>query len=221
LARGKLRKFDHIRTLPNVLENNLISPDPLVLSNCWETSIFRDRQDLTLELGCGWGEYALNLGKRHPGRDFIGIDIKGSRLWHGAVRSLEEGLSNVFFIRMQISHLAYFFPDKSVSEIWLTFPDPHKDSPVRSDRRRLTSPRFLSIYKKILKEGGLVHLKTDDSFLYNYTMDTVRREGGMILRNTDNLYSSALSGDATEIQTIYEKRYLLQNKSIRYVMFSL
>ena len=221
MIRKKIEKYTECKTLPNVIECGGITYDPLVLEASWNDIPFHRDLPLVLELGCGRGEYTVNMAARHVDKNFIGIDIKGVRLWFGAKLALEQNISNILFIRMQIDHIASFFPPKSIDEIWIPFPDPYTRHQSRTAKKRLTSAVFLDRYRSIMKDNGILHLKTDNSILYDYTLKTVAREGGNVLFCSDNLYEAGIDGDVTDIQTTYEKRYLSQNIPIKYVKFML
>lgn len=173
-----------------------------------------------LELGCGAGDYSLALAAAYPDATVIGVDIKGSRLWHGAKRALDLKLPNAHFIRMRIEDLADCFAELEVDEIWITFPDPR---PTKGDaKRRLTSPRFLEIYQKILKPDGLVHLKTDDRGLWEYTIETCKSFGFILKESFESVHEQSPEGSLLRTTlTAYEKRYLSEGKAIFYLLFSL
>lgn len=180
------------------------------------------RPAVILELACGGGDYTVALAQRFPGAVVVGVDIKGSRMWWGARRAAELGLPNAKFLRTQIENLADYFDEAEVDEIWITFPNPH---PTKGNaKRRLTSRRFLEIYKRILKPGGVVHLKTDDVGLYEFSLETFPLEGFKVEVALDDVYGTEQEqtglrpGEAllTEVQTQYETRYLKAGKKIKY-----
>jgi len=217
----KLKKMADIKTYSNVIDDVISSYDPPVLNRTWNDGIFEKKQDIILELGCGAGDYTLNMARLDNDKNFIGIDIKGPRIWKGATAALDEQINNAVFVRINIDFIHLFFPENTVSEIWLPFPDPQMKKPNRNYSKRLTSAKFLEIYKKILSPGGIIHLKTDSRGLYEYTLKTVKSYNGAILRHTDDLYTSDYCDEQLAIQTHYEKRYLGRGKTIKYVMFSL
>lgn len=176
-------------------------------------------QDIVLELGCGKGEYTIDLAERNPGRNYIGVDIKGARLWKGAKYATEHNMPNVAFLRTRIEFIQAFFAPSEVSEIWLTFSDPQP----KSENSRLTSPVFLDRYRKILKPGGIVHLKTDSVLLHEYTKEVCATEGLKVLVCTDDLYGSDVEVPASvrEVQTFYEKMFLEKGCKITYMAFVL
>ncbi len=217
---GKLEKYSNIKKLANVVEAGFISENPLKIAGKWDEGLFIKKQPLTLELGCGRGEYTVSLAKTYPHRNFIGVDIKGARLWHGASHAIENGLTNAIFARMNIDHLDIFFPEPAVSEIWITFPEPHERQSGKNSQRRLTSEKYLNKYRKILLPNGIINLKTDSDFLYEYTIETAEKFGCRILRSTSDLYSSPEKDDPVNVQTTFEKKYLSEKKTIKYIRFS-
>lgn len=204
MPRNKLKKFKELDKLPNTIQFN--QPD---IKN--RLARFIANQDIILELACGRGEYALNLASQHPDKIIIAIDIQGERLWHGAKYAQENNINNILFLRIQIEDLEKYFEPKSVSEIWITFPDPF---PKKSQiKKRLTSPRFLEIYKNILKTNNLLHLKTDDEKLYNYSLESIKKFDGKIISQKQN--------SLLDVQSYFEKKHLANNKKIYYLKFSL
>ena len=167
MGKNKLKKFGEMETFPNVFQYPFaeLQKGPFPLKGKWNTEFFKNDNPIVLELGCGKGEYAVGMAKKFADRNFIGVDIKGARMWTGAKQSVQEGIANVAFLRTSIELIASFFEAGEVSEIWITFPDPQ----MQKVNKRLTSTRFMQLYRQILKDGGLVHLKTDSPFLYAYT----------------------------------------------------
>lgn len=214
MGKDKLRRFAEIATFDNVIE--LESGKPL--KGNWAGQQFKNNHPLILELGCGKGEYTVNLARLYPDKNFIGIDYKGNRIWRGAKTAIEENIPNVAFLRIQIENLLDYFSDQEVDEIWITFPDPQPQ--VSREKKRLTSPRFLEKYKQILKKGAPVHLKTDSDLLYAYTCEKISELGLITHVQTDDLYNSRLSDEVLSIKTYYEKKYLAHNKNINYLKFS-
>jgi tRNA (guanine-N7-)-methyltransferase len=180
-------------------------------------AFFKNEGAITLELACGKGEYAVGLGRMHPERNFIGIDIKGNRIWRGAKTALDEGLANVAFVRSHIDKVTDYFTPGEVSEIWITFPDPQ----LRGSRakKRLTHPRFLRLYKKILKEGGLVNLKTDSPDLYQFTLAVINLFELELLEHTDQVYKQEIIKPELMIKTHYEGLDIAQSNTIHYICF--
>lgn len=176
-------------------------------------------QEIILELACGKGDYSLALAKEFPDKKIIGIDIQGERLWSGAKQALEEKIANVFFLRIQIENLLEYFDEASISEIWITFPDPFPRD--RQIKKRLTSPRFLEIYKKILNNNSLVHLKTDNLNLFEYSIKTLNAQQGKVLEKIQNIYQQKNIPDILKIKTDFEKKHLKAGKNIHYLKFTL
>ncbi len=183
----------------------------------WNGDVFANAAPIVLELGCGRGEYTVGLAKSEPQRNFIGIDIKGARMWTGARQVEEEQISNAAFLRCEIENIGHFFAPGEVDELWITFPDPQ----MQKVRKRLTSTRFLNLYRTILRPDGIVNLKTDSPFLYEYTRRLVGINGFEVLACTDNLYESGLVDPVTSIKTYYEQQWLSRGKQIKLISFRL
>ncbi|MFN7118452.1 MAG: tRNA (guanosine(46)-N7)-methyltransferase TrmB [Saprospiraceae bacterium] len=226
--RNKLQKFAELLTFPNVYENfdskqpQLTGPDGEIidLKGKWANQHFQNEQPITLELACGRGEYSLGLARMYPERNFIGVDIKGARIWKGAGIALEEGLSNVAFLRTRIELITYFFAPAEISEIWITFPDPF----LRKSKanRRLTSAHFLNLYRKLLRPGGIVHLKTDEPNLYEFTLETLAEDPhAHILYQDDDIYAKPLPFAELALKTYYESMHLAAEKTIKYIRFTI
>lgn len=220
MGKNKLARFAENETFANLfqLTYEQITKEGFALKGKWNEDFFKNDNPIVLELGCGKGEYTVGLAKKYPNKNFIGIDIKGARLWRGCKTSNEDKMTNVAFVRTHIQMIESYFAENEVSEIWITFPDPQLKKP----NKRLTCERFLSLYKNILKSEGIVHLKTDSQELYEFTKDEVliptKRE---ILYNTNDLYNSDFKEDVIEIQTFYESMYLKIGKPITYLKFKL
>ncbi len=185
----------------------------------WKKDFFKNTNPITLELGCGKGEYTVGLAKKYANRNFIGIDLKGARMWQGASIVQKEGLKNVAFIRTKIDQLLHFFADNEIAEIWLTFSDPQPKP--KHERRRLSSPRFLNLYSKVLETNGIIHQKTDNRELFDYTLDVIEYFNLGLEYKTFDLYSSDNQNEAGEIQTYYEKIFLKEGIPINYMKFRL
>lgn len=183
----------------------------------WHEEFFGNDNPIVLELGCGKGEYTVGLARRYKDKNFIGVDIKGARMWTGASQARAEGLGNVAFLRTNIELIDRFFAPGEVSEIWITFPDPQ----MKKVRKRLTSTRFLELYRKIAVDGALIHLKSDSPFLYTYTHHLVKTNGLPAHIDTDNLYGSGIADDILSIRTFYEQQWLARGLSIKYIKFEL
>jgi tRNA (guanine-N7-)-methyltransferase len=220
MGKNKLRRFAENLEFPHLLQPKLEFPlqDQPMKGN-WHKEFFKNNDPIVLELGCGRGEYTVNLAERFPDKNFIGIDWKGARLWKGAKDSFTTGMKNVGFLRIQIQTISAFFAENEVEEIWITFPDPQlQQSRIR---KRLTSPRFLDLYRKFLKKDGVINLKTDSRPLYDYTLEVIAEQGLKIHKQTDNLYASPLADEILSIKTTYEKMWLKEGLPICYVQFEL
>lgn len=185
----------------------------------WHTEFFKNDHPIVLELGCGRGEYTVELAEKYRQKNFVGIDIKGARLWRGSKTALENNMSHVGFIRTEIQWIEHFFAPGEVSEIWVTFPDPHLRK--SKDQKRLTSERFLKKYANIISPGGIIHLKTDNEMLYNFTLETIAAHNYTLLAGTNDLYASSILDDELSIKTTYEKIFTAKGFKICYVKFSI
>lgn len=219
MSKNKLAKFEEMKGFEHVVQApfNKIKHNDFHLKGKWAKDFFQNENPVILELGCGKGEYAVKLAEKFPSSNFIGIDIKGARLWKGAKTALEKKLKNVAFLRTNIEITGQFFGPEEIEEIWLTFPDPQ----MKKTRRRLTSTTFLNKYKNFLKKEGIIHLKTDSNFQYNYTSALVHKNNLEILAKTDNLYESEILNETLQIKTFYEKQWLSRGITIKYLAFKL
>ena len=218
MPRVKLQRFNDNATRSNIIESG--KPEYEQLGGRWRTDFFPAPYPLTLEVGCGKGEYTVGLAQRHPNRNFLGLDIKGERIWRGSTRAAEIGLVNVGFVRMRAEDLAAQFGLGELDEIWITFPDPRPRD--RDIKRRLTSPRFLGLYEQLLTPSGLLHLKTDNEALFEYTLETLAaRPGAIVERFTRDLYLETAPEftEAQAIQTNFEGKYRAVGVPIKYVQF--
>lgn len=220
MAKRKLEHFAEMKTFAHVSEfgyGQLAQGHPL--RSAWGKNFFGNEHPIVLELGCGKGEYAVELAARYPEKNFIGIDIKGARMWYGARAALDRGLKNVAFLRTRIDFIERCFGPGEVSEIWLTFSDPQPEKP----KKRLTSPLFLNRYRKLLAPGGLIHLKTDSVLLHESTLSVIAQENHELLEHSRDIYGEKEQLDPllTEIQTTYEKRFLAGGMKITYVKMRL
>ena len=188
------------------------------LKGNWAATQFNNNHPVVLELACGKGEYTVNLAQLFPAKNFIGVDYKGNRIWRGAKTALEDGIDNVAFLRIQIENLIDYFAPGEVDEIWITFPDPQLQ--LSREKKRLTSKRFLDMYRVILKPGGIIHLKTDNDPLHLYTTERIAEFGMKQHIRTEDLYHSAYADEVLSIKTYYEKKYLKVSKNINYLKFS-
>ena len=217
MSRGKLKRFIYNKQNKYVIQHD----EPLYesIKGNWNQSMFGNNNPITLEVGCGRGEYTTGLAELFPDRNFIGVDIKGSRLWNGAYVAEQCGLSNTAFLRTQVICLDKVFGNEEVDEIWITFPDPRPRE--SEERKRLVSDRFLNLYKMILKKGGFINLKTDSYSLYLFTLRVLQRRGLNIQLSTDDLYNSRYIEYCHNIQTTYERKFLTQGVKINYLRFGL
>ena len=214
MGKDKLKRFAEVDTFSNVLQLDAGK----LFKGQWNTGFFKNNSPVVLELACGKGEYTVNLATMFPGKNFIGIDYKGNRIWRGAKTALEENVTNVAFLRIQIETLLEYFEPEEIDEIWITFPDPQPQ--VSREKKRLTSARFLEKYREVLKRGGYIHLKTDNDELHSYTAVKIEETGLKLHIKTEDLYDSAYADEALSIKTHYEKMYLKANKNINYLKFS-
>lgn len=187
------------------------------LKGKWAQDFFGNNKPIILELGCGKGEYTVGLAKQNSNSNFIGIDIKGARMWRGAKTAVDEGIKNVAFLRTRIDLINSFFSTNEVSEIWVTFPDPQP----KKYYKRLTSTRFLGYYQTFVKQNGIINLKTDNAELYKYTKRLAELNKLELIIDTDNLYNSGIVNDILAIKTFYEQQFLAQGKPIHYLRFKL
>ncbi len=215
--RGKTKKFEE-----NKLFDHVIEPGKELyerLSGFWAKNYFANQQEIILELACGRGEYTIGLARLFPNKNFIGVDVKGDRIWAGAKIAREESLENVAFLRAQIEHLERFFDPQEVASLWITFPDPRPKK--KEAKKRLVHPRFLDIYKKIVHRTGKIHFKTDNADLFNYALEVIDNRADIkIEKVTHDLYQSDLAAACYNIQTKFEKKYLADNVPICYMQFS-
>ncbi|MGI6291969.1 MAG: tRNA (guanosine(46)-N7)-methyltransferase TrmB [Bacteroidales bacterium] len=221
MGRNKLDKFAENLTFRNFfqLPYEEISVKEVDIKGKWHSDFFKNQHPIVLELGCGKGEYTIELAQRHPDKNFIGVDRKGARMWTGCKFSVENELNNVAFIRTQIQFLTNFFAENEISEIWLTFPDPQ---PKRSKtNKRLTASYYLDIYRQILKPGGYIHLKTDNKLLFDFTIEVIERLKYNLLEKKEDIYASEIDDPALAIQTHYEKMWISQGLPIHYLKFSM
>ncbi|MEZ4888575.1 MAG: tRNA (guanosine(46)-N7)-methyltransferase TrmB [Chitinophagales bacterium] len=235
MSKGKLEKFSEISEMPHVFQNvNWRIPtlqnhkgEDVLMKGKWHSDFFQNDNPLILELACGYGEYTMAIAARYPDLNVIGIDVKGNRIWRGAKYVLDEGLKNAAFIRTQIEQLTDYFDAEEVSEIWLTFPDPRKEQ--RRAHKRLTAPRYLHLYRQILQKEGFVHLKTDSTLLYEYSLESLEQDNCKVVAHhrdvyADNLAQNLAANDrnyqlATSVKTRYEKIHSEMGETIKYVRF--
>ncbi len=221
-SKNKLKRFRENESFDNVVQP---SREEIVdgvhpLKGNWNRDFFKNNNPIVLELGCGKGEYSVAMAQANPDKNFIGVDIKGARFWRGAKTAIEEDMNNVGFIRTQIELIDLLFAENEVDEIWITFPDPQIK--YKRTKHRLTNSEFLKKYKHILKQDGLVNLKTDSEFMHGYTLGLIHGEGHEILHSNHDVYKNVYSPkEVIGIQTFYEKQYLEQGKPITYIQFKI
>jgi tRNA (guanine-N7-)-methyltransferase len=214
--KRKQERFRIIEERDNVIERSKDVYD--VMKGKWRSTYFKNDNPITLELACGRGEYSVNLAKQFPDKNFIGVDIKGERIWKGSTEAMEQQLKNVGFLRTPILLIENFFEPGEVDEIWITFPDPRPRK--RDIKRRLTSPRYLDIYKKLVKPGSYIRLKTDNTPLFQYSLDEAHARTDISdLQFTDDLYGSNLQPECFDIKTRYEQQFAAKGEKIKYLRF--
>lgn len=219
-SKNKLKRFKQNETFENVIQptREEVFSGSLNLKGNWKKNFFKNDKPLVLELGCGKGEYSVNLARKYPDTNFLGVDIKGARFWRGAKTALEENLDNVGFLRTQIELIDLLFEENEVDEIWITFPDPQIK--YKRTKHRLTNEDFLNKYRKVLKPDGFVHLKTDSEFMHGYTLGLLHGLDENIDYAHHDVYgNSQAPKEVTSIQTFYEQQYLEKNKKITYIRF--
>lgn len=227
---GRKRKLEHfaeMKTFPHVFEPELedVFRTDYKLKGRWREEVFNNQNPLVLELGCGKGEYSVGMARKFPQKNFIGIDIKGARMWRGAKTSFEEKITNIAFLRTRIEFIESCFAKNEVDEIWITFPDPQPKE--KREKKRLTHSLFIERYRSFLKKGGTIHLKTDNSFFYEYSLEEAKRNQFPILESTADLYGNKIDSfdkDTQEILTIqthYEKIFSKRGHPIHYLKFKI
>ena len=223
MSKGKLAKFADMETYENVFQYpfSVVEHVPFEMKGHWREQYFHNDHPIVLELGCGKGEYTVELAKLYPDTNFIGVDIKGARMWTGATQALHEGLKNVAFLRTNIEIIERFFAEDEVQEIWLTFSDPQMKNP----RKRLTSTYFMERYRKFLVDGGIIHLKTDSNFLFTYTTYMVEKNTLPVIARTEDLYGNLIPHSSfllpRQIQTYYESMWIARGLNIKYMKWRL
>ncbi|GHT17175.1 tRNA (guanine-N(7)-)-methyltransferase [Bacteroidia bacterium] len=220
MSKNKLAKFAEMATFPHVFQvasNEILSGKVLDFQGNWHKNVFANSNPIILELGCGKGEYTVELAARYPDCNFIGVDIKGARIWTGAKKSFEQGMKNVAFIRTDIEMINRFFAPAEVSEIWLTFPDPQ----MKKVTKRLSSTNFMQLYQQFVAPQGVIHLKTDSNFLFTYTKEMIKANDYQIITETNDLYAAPLPSPMLAIKTFYEQQWLSRGISIKYISFKL
>lgn len=225
MGKGKLARFAENLTFAHVVQPSFeeLRSGTFALKGRWNSGFFKRDAPIVVELGCGKGEYTTGLARLRPDRNFIGVDIKGARIWRGAKRAIEGGLGNAGFLRAHVDHITGCFGPHEVDEIWLTFSDPQ----AGKARKRLTSPLFIARYREILKPGGLIHLKTDSALLFEYTLEQIKEQGLQLLEQSADVYQDLVprlppaEQEVLNIRTFYEQMWLAEGKKIHYVRFTL
>lgn len=219
MGKGKLAKFADMASYPHVFEYpySVVDDVPFDMKGNWNRDFFKNDNPIVLELGCGRGEYTVGLARRYADKNFIGVDIKGARMWTGATEALNEGLKNAAFLRTNIEIIDRFFAPGEVSEIWLTFSDPQ----MKKATKRLTSTYFMERYRRFLVPGGVIHLKTDSNFMFTYTKYMIEANRLPVEFITDDLYHSGMDDDILSIRTYYEQQWLDRGLNIKYIKFRL
>ncbi|MDR0349529.1 MAG: tRNA (guanosine(46)-N7)-methyltransferase TrmB [Tannerella sp.] len=217
MGKNKLQKFDEMAKYPHVFEYpyTVLQEKGCDLKGTWNRSVFKNDNPIILELGCGRGEYTVGLGKLFPQKNFIGVDIKGARMWSGAKEAYESGMKNVAFLRTYIELIDRFFHPGEIAEIWLTFPDPQ----MKKANKRLTGTKFIALYRKILPGKGIIHLKTDSNFMFLYTCEMIKANRFPVNICTNDLYHSNSADGILSIQTCYEQQWLERGLTIKYIQF--
>ena len=217
MSKHKLARFAENATFENLFQHTEYdrAGKEFPLRGRWKEDYFHNDRPIVLELGCGKGEYTIAMSKRFPERNYIGIDRKGARLWRGCKDAIEQELSNVAFLRITIDHIGHYFAPGEVDEIWVTFPDPQ----VKKERKRLVGPHFVNDYYRQIwpANGGILHLKSDSDFLYEYLLETAQEQRWELLENIPDVYAGGVDPLLTEVQTFYEKMWLAEGKTIHYV----
>ncbi|MBR4148272.1 MAG: tRNA (guanosine(46)-N7)-methyltransferase TrmB [Bacteroidales bacterium] len=222
--KNKLQKFEENRSFDNLFQYSYerIMEEGFPLQGKWHSDFFHNDHPIVLELGCGKGEYTVGLARAHRDVNYIGVDIKGARMWRGLTQAREEGLANVAFIRTRIDQIAHFFAPNEVSEIWVTFPDPHPGEGERNARHKLTSPEFLERYRQIVRPDGILNLKTDSPIMYEFTLhEVIEKQGLPLLYASDDLYANTDDLEVKSIRTFYEQMWLDQGLTIKYLRFGI
>lgn len=221
LGKDKLKRFSELETMERVFQPDFseVFKNDFHLKGKWKPEVFGNEKPMVLELGCGAGEYTVGLARIYPQKNFMGLDIKGARIWKGAKIAHMDRLDNVVFLRTRIDFITSFFAKDEVDELWITFPDPQERR--RRRKKRLTGDVFLNLYRQFLKDGGFINLKTDNFGLYSYTLELAKYNKLEIEWHTDDLYHTGRSDETVSIQTFYEAIFREEGKSINFIRFRL
>lgn len=214
IKEERMKALEHMENVFLWKNYNSANPFP---KGTWNSDIFNNDNPIVLELACGKGEYSVGLGEMYPNKNYVGFDLKGNRLWVGATNAFEKKLDNVRFFRAYIDHLYDYFAPKEVDEIWIIFPDPQ----LKKDRKKLTSPKFLDVYRPLLKPGATINLKTDSPELYAFTLETIEELGLRLHRNVEDVHRDCPDDPELQIRTYYEGLHLERGRTIRFLSFSL
>ncbi|MFV0471683.1 MAG: tRNA (guanosine(46)-N7)-methyltransferase TrmB [Paludibacteraceae bacterium] len=218
MGKNKLAKFAELETFNHVFQvpsSELLNGNGFELKGKWNEIFFKNSNPIALELGCGKGEYTIELAQQFPEKNYIGVDIKGARIWTGAKQALSKEMKNVAFIRTNIEMIEHFFGQNEVDEIWLTFPDPQ----MKKVTKRLTSTNFLQLYLKFISSNSIIHLKTDSMFMYSYTQEMIKSNHFPIVKNIEDIYSVKNIDKILNIKTYYEQQWLDRGLKIKYLAF--
>lgn len=222
----KIMRWNEMESFPNVIQpkfNEVFEVD-YKYKGQWQSGVFKNNNPIVLELGCGRGEYSVGLGSYFPNKNFIGLDIKGARIWKGAKQAIDQKLNNIFFIRTHIDMITSFFAPNEIDEIWITFPDPQPQE--SRTRKRLTAPMFIERYKQLLKPNGIIHLKTDNEGFFRYTLEEIERNNFNLIEHTFNLYDEEIKNldqktqEILSIKTYYENLFSKKGHKIHYLKFT-
>lgn len=221
MGKNKIAHFEEIKTFKNVFEPTIevAKSGNYKLKGYWKQNYFKNDNLFIVELGCGKGEYTVGLAINYPNENFMGVDIKGARIWRGAKTAVEQNIENVAFLRTRIEFMHTFFGEEEVDEIWITFPDPQDKR--RRKKKRLTTAGFLNNYRLFLKDNGIIHLKTDNDLLYTYTLSVIEFNKLELVYRTSDVHNTDAGNRLLQIKTHYEKLYLKENKNINYIKFRL
>lgn len=217
MPQVKQKRFDEMKDLPNVFEWSDYNSSKPFPSGTWSSKIFKNENPIVLELACGKGEYSRALGELYPDKNFVGVDIKGNRMWVGAKDALDRDLENVRYLRAYIDHLDQFFVQDEIDEIWILFPDPY----INKERKRLTSPKFLELYRKVARKGTVINLKTDSDPLYEYTKSVIANQGLKLLKDIPDVHQTHKDHPELSIITYYEKMHMANGKTSKFLSFRL
>ncbi len=217
MPKIKEKRMEELPKLDNTLVYTDFDEDNPSPKGKWNSEVFEKAQPIVLELACGKGEYSVGLAELEPDKNYVGIDIKGNRIWVGATEALEKGLDNVRYLRCFIDHLDQFFGKNEVDEAWIVFSDPY----LKKDRKRLTAPKFLKTYRKVMKPDAIIHLKTDSDVLYEYTKEIIEQEGLELLDDEPDVHKNRPDDPKLSIITYYEEMHLEKGKTIKYLSFRL